>query len=262
MIPVRIILTAYCFVLFAAIVLSMSKWVIPRSRKISANPKVQTKYTLEIGQKRIQFYLNTLSLCRLIQFNFIGTPMASPGLIAGNHPSLLDFIVLMIDFPQAVCIYKPQAKKNPILSDFIQSVGYIEGMDGSQGASKRVLIDCCNKLREGHQIVFFPEGTRSKSATTPQKFRTTLFHSAIQTHVPVQPVALYCDPLFLGKNQSWLEFSSGRNKMVISYLPPIHLNDLPVEEQTARGMASAILNSIQQELHRLDEKACQRREQP
>jgi len=253
-IPIRIILTAYCFVLFAAIVLTMSKWVIPRSKRISADSKEQTKHTLNIGQKYIQFYLNTLSFCSLVQFNVIGTPMTSPGLIAGNHPSLLDFIVLIIDFPQAVCIYKPQAKKNIILSDYVQSVGYIEGMNGSKEDSKRVLAECCNKLREGHQVTFFPEGTRSKSATKIQKFRTTLFHSAIQENVPIQPVALYCDPLFLGKNQSWLDFSSGKNKMTISYLPPIHLSSLPAEEQTARGFASAVRNAVQKELNRLDKQ--------
>jgi 1-acyl-sn-glycerol-3-phosphate acyltransferase len=252
--PIRLILTAYCFVLFAAIVLTMSKWVIPRSKKISANKREQIKYTLNIGQKHICFYLNTLSFCRLVQFNFIGTPMTSPGLIAGNHPSLLDFIVLIIDFPQAVCIYKPQAKKNLILSNYVQSVGYVEGMSGSKDDSKRILIECCNKLRAGHQIAFFPEGTRSKSATKVRKFRTTLFHSVIQEDLPIQPVALYCNPLFLGKNQSWLDFSSARNRMTISYLPPIHLNSLPAEEQTARGLAFAVRNAVQKELDRLDKQ--------
>lgn len=250
--PIRIILTAYCFVLFAGIVLKMSKWVIPRSKKISSDSQEQIEYTLNIGQQHIQFYLNTLSFCRLVQFEFIGTPLTSPGLIAGNHPSLLDFIVLIIDFPQAACIYKPEAKKNLILSDYVQSVAYIEGMNGSKEDSKRILLECCDKLRAGHQVAFFPEGTRSKSAIKIQKFRTTLFHSAIQANVPVQPIALYCNPLFLGKNQSWLDFSSGRNKMTISYLPPIHLNELPAEEQTARGFASAVRNAVQKELNRLD----------
>ncbi|MDX8378021.1 MAG: lysophospholipid acyltransferase family protein [Mariprofundales bacterium] len=251
-IPIRFILTAYCFIHFAVLVSWVSKWVIPRAHNISDNLEDQRKYALEVSQSGVRYYLNTLSFCRLIEFKFIGTPLTSPGLIAGNHPSLLDFIVLMIDFPQAVCIYKPQTKHNPILSDFVQSVGYIEGMDGSHSTSKKILHDCCESIRAGLQIVFFPEGTRSKLAIKPDKFRTTLFHSAIKTGAPVQPVAIYCNPLFLGKNQSWLDFSTAKNHMVISYLQPICLNDLPIENQTARGLAYKVQTSIEAELLRLD----------
>lgn len=250
-IPTRFILTAYCFLHFVILVLWLSKWIIPRSRKISDDPEVQKKITLDVAQRGIRFYLNTLSFCRLIQFKFIGVPLSSPGLIAGNHPSLLDFIVLMLDFPQAVCIYKPQVKNNLILSNFVQSVGYIEGMHGSPSDSKRIIRDCCESIRTGHQIVFFPEGTRSKSALKPQRFRTTVFHSVVQTNTPVQPVAIYCNPLFLGKNQPWLEFSTAKNHMIISYLPPIYLKDLPIKEQTAIGLASKVRDTIEEELARL-----------
>lgn len=251
-IPFRVILTAYCFTQFAAQVLWLSKWVMPKIIKGEHLKTEKRKLALEAAQKHVKFYLKTLSFFRLVDFNFVGKPMTTSGVIAGNHPSILDFIVLLVDFPHAVCIYKSQTNSNPILADFVKTAGYIEGMDGSSGSSKRIINNCCASLKEQHQIVVFPEGTRSKTALTPQRFRTTLFHAAVQMQRPIQPVAIYCDPLFLGKNQSWLKFSSATNNMTISYLDPVFITDLPEEEQTARGLALHTRQLIKEELRRLD----------
>jgi 1-acyl-sn-glycerol-3-phosphate acyltransferase len=93
-------------------------------------------------------------------------------------------------------------------------------------------------------VVFFPEGTRSKSASTVRKFRTTAFHAAVRCQVPVQPVVIICQPLFLGKNQSWVDFSRHRNIMTVRYLPEMHIEDLPKAEQTATGLARAVRQQI------------------
>ena len=251
-IPLRIVLTAYCFFQFAVQVLWLSKWAMPKIIKGAQHNDEKRKLALETAQKHVKFYLKTLSFFRLVDFNFIGNPMTTAGVIAGNHPSILDFIVLLVDFPNAVCIYKSQTNSNPILADFVKTAQYIEGMDGSSGSSKRIINNCCSSLKKQYQIVVFPEGTRSKTALSPQRFRTTLFHAAAQLQLPVQPVAIYCDPLFLGKNQSWIEFSSAKNNMTISYLDPVSISDLPAEEQTARGLALHTRKLIKEELKRLD----------
>ena len=250
--PIRIILTALCFMQFAVQVVWLSKWAMPRIISRFKDPEDQRERALMAAQKHVKIYLKTLSFFRLIQFEFMGKPMSEPGIVAGNHPSLLDFIVLLVDFPQAVCIYKSQAKSNPVLSSFVRVSGYIEGMDGSKESSQKIIQECSDSIETGHKVVFFPEGTRSQSATSLKKFRTTLFHSVIQTNSAVQPVAIYCKPLFLGKNQSWLEFSSGKNLMVISYLPPIYVHNLADSERSARGLASRTQDAIKEELLRLD----------
>jgi 1-acyl-sn-glycerol-3-phosphate acyltransferase len=248
----RVVLTAYCFVQFAVQVLWLGKIVIPGILKQGGEVPDSRRQALFQVHRHVSFYIKTLSRLGLVEFDFRGKPTDQPAAIVANHPSLLDFIVLQIDFPNAVCLYKSQTQSNPVLADFVRVAGYIEGMDGSRSASKRVIDECCQRLEEGHQVVFFPEGTRSKSNTSMRRYRLTGFHAAIRSDVSVQPVVIYCKPLFLGKNQPWHTFSKAKNKMVIEFLKPIRLSDLPQLEQTAKCLSDHVANLIKDRLHELD----------
>jgi len=240
----RMLLTAYCFAQFAVQVLWLGKWQMPRimaSRKDSPDARREALYA---AHRHVMHFLNTLDTVGLVELRIEGTPRRQPCILVANHPSLLDFIVLLRDLPNAVCLYKAESLQNPVLSAFIQVGGYIEGLDGTASASKRIIASCCERLSEGHHVVFFPEGTRSQSASTVRKFRTTAFHAAIKCDAAVQPVVIDCEPLFLGKNQRWTEFSRQRNIMTIRYLPAIRLTDLPEAQQNANGLAQAARGKI------------------
>ena len=134
-----------------------------------------------------------------------------------------------------------------MLSSFVQVAGYIEGMDGTSGGSRRIIALCCERLEAGHHVIFFPEGTRSGSALTMHKFRKTAFHAAVKSGV-----AIYCDPLFLGKNQSWIDFCRAKNRMIVRYLPPVRIEDLAVERQNASGLSEVVKEQIEAALLAMD----------
>jgi 1-acyl-sn-glycerol-3-phosphate acyltransferase len=247
-IPLRITLTAYCFVQFAIQVLWLGKWQMPRVLKKGKGGPDARRDALYIAHRHVQHYLATLDILRLVEFRFEGKPYDQPCIMVANHPSLLDFIVLLRDLPNAVCLYKSQSLDNPVLSSFIQVGGYIEGMDGTASASRRIISTCCERLAQGHHVVFFPEGTRSESASTMHKFRATAFHAALKCRAQIQPVMIDCQPLFLGKNQNWIDFSGHRNIMTIRYLPVVRVEDLPETEQTAAGLARTVRDNIAKEL--------------
>lgn len=248
----RMALTAYCFVQFALQVLWLGKFVMPRILKEAGEASEKRRLALQQAHRHVSIYLKTLARFGLVEFDFRGEAIGEPAAVVANHPSLLDFIVLLLDYPNAVCLYKSQTRSNPVLADFVQVAGYIEGMDGSRAASKRIVDECCRRLQEGHQVVFFPEGTRSKSNVSVGRFRATGFYAAMRSGVPVQPVVIYCEPLFLGKNQPWSAFSRARNRMVIEYLQPVRMNDLPAGEQTAKGMSEHVRGVIRDRLAELD----------
>ncbi len=250
----RMTLTAYAFVQFAVQVLWLGKWVMPRIMKSRGKSSEKSRQALFHAHSHASIYLNSLSRLGLVSFEFIGTPVKEPAVVVANHPGLLDFIVLLRDFPNAVCLYKSQTNNNPVLSDFVNVAGYIEGMDGTREASRRIIDECCQRLQEGHHVAFFPEGTRSKSNISVSRFRSTGFHAAIKSGVPVQPVVIYCDPLFLGKRQSWPEFSKTCNRMVVEFLSPIKIEDLKEEERSAKGMAGHVRKLIKNRLLELEEK--------
>lgn len=242
--PLRLILTAYCFLQFAIQVLWLGKWKMPRVISKGKGSPDARRDALYIAHRHVVHYLTTLNFLDLVEFRFEGTPHDQPCIVVANHPSLLDFIILLHDLPNAVCLYKSQSLDNPILSSFVQVAGYIEGLDGTVSASKRIIAACCERLSEGHQVVIFPEGTRSESASSIRKFRTTAFHAAVKCSVPVQPVVISCHPLFLGKNQSWVDLARHRNIMTICYLPVLHVEDFPEDRQTAAGLAQAVKENI------------------
>ena len=242
--PLRVTLTAWGFAQFGAQVLWLGKWQMPRLIRGDGDAAARRRQALHAAHRHVDFYLRTLSALDLVRFRFEGTPSAAPCVLVANHPSLLDFIVFLKDFPNAVCLYKSQSLDNPVLSSFVQVAGYIEGMDGTPGASKRIVNACCERLREGHHVAIFPEGTRSKSATEVRRFRTTGFHGAMKSNPAVQPVAIHCRPLFLGKGQRWSQFSRQANHMTIRYLEPLHPDALAPERRSAAGLAEAARTRI------------------
>ena len=244
LIPIRVTLTAWCFLQFAIQVLWLGKWQMPRVIKKGKGGPDARREALYCAHRHVVHYLATLDFFGLINFRFEGTPHHQPCIMVANHPSLLDFIVLLRDLPNAVCLYKSQSLDNPVLSSFVRVGGYIEGMDGTASASKRIISACCERLAEGHHVVFFPEGTRSESATTVRKFRTAAFHAAVKCPASVQPVVIFCQPLILGKDQHWTDVARHRNIMTIRYLPVMHVEDLPETEQTATGLAHAVREKI------------------
>jgi len=127
---VRLILTAYGFIQFAVQVLWLSKYRMPSIIKNNENVVGKRQCALKCAHDHVNIYIRMLHCLNLIHFEFKGTPMENPGLIVANHPSLLDFIVLLKDFPNAICLFKQQTRQNPVLSDFVSLAGYIEGMDG------------------------------------------------------------------------------------------------------------------------------------
>ena len=248
-------LTAYCFIQFAIQVLWLGKWQMPRVISSGKGSPDARRKALYIAHRHVVFYLKTLSFLGLVEFRFEGTPSKQPCIVVANHPSLLDFIVFLQDLPNAVCLFKSQSLNNPILSSFVQTAGYIEGLDGTASASKRIISSCCERLAEGHHVVFFPEGTRSETATSVRKFRTAAFHSAIKCATPIQPVVIFCEPLFLGKDQGWINFSRRRNVMTIRYLPEISASDLPATDQSAASFSREVNETISNTLTEMSAKA-------
>jgi 1-acyl-sn-glycerol-3-phosphate acyltransferase len=119
-------------------------------------------------------------------------------LILANHPTLIDIVFLMAFVPQADCIVKARLWRNPFTRATVRAAGYIRNDDDGV----RVVEDCVASLRDGGNLIIFPEGTRTTAAGSIHLKRGAA-HIAVRARCNVTPVLIRCAPPMLVKGNKW-----------------------------------------------------------
>ncbi len=119
-------------------------------------------------------------------------------IIAPNHPSVLDALLLISRLENLNCIMKASVLDNLLLGAGARLAGYIRN-DGP----KRMLRLSIADLRQGGQLIIFPEGTRTTAAPV-NEFKCGFAAMARIAGVPVQTVVIETDSPYLSKGWSVL----------------------------------------------------------
>jgi 1-acyl-sn-glycerol-3-phosphate acyltransferase len=77
-------------------------------------------------------------------------------IIAVNHPTYIDAILMMSQLPNVFCLMKADLRRNPFISTMVRSAGYEDNAD-----SNRLIENCSRRLQAGENLLVFPEGTRT-----------------------------------------------------------------------------------------------------
>lgn len=131
---------------------------------------------------------------RLVQRTFgvrqsvSGTPIEGPALVAANHVSWLDIVVLGTHLG-ACFVSKSEVANWPVIGWLARRGGTLFIHRGRHDSAERIAHDMTARLVRGERLLFFPEGTTS-DGTQVRRFRNRLFQPAVQVSVPVQPVAV------------------------------------------------------------------------
>ncbi len=113
--------------------------------------------------------------------------------IAPNHPSLLDAVLVISRLPRIVCITKPGIWNNLFLAGAASLAGFIPS-----GTKLRLVKGAARQLRAGHHLLVFPEGTRTARAPIGD-FKPGFAFMALNAGAPVQTVFIESNSRFLGK---------------------------------------------------------------
>jgi 1-acyl-sn-glycerol-3-phosphate acyltransferase len=114
-------------------------------------------------------------------------------IVAANHPTMLDALVVVARLPRGTCIMKAELLRNIFLGTGARLARYIRN-DSGRGMV-RDAVDC---LKEGGQLVLFPEGTRTvKRPINDFKAGITLIAHLAQ--VPIQTVIIESESPYLTK---------------------------------------------------------------
>ncbi len=114
-------------------------------------------------------------------------------IIAPNHPTLIDAVLIGSRLPRIVCIMKAGIQDNPVLGGAARLAAYIR-----DDLPLSMIRSATAALRSGNQLLMFPEGTRTKPYTRCQ-FKGGYALIAKTAGVPVQTVIIETNSMFLGK---------------------------------------------------------------
>jgi 1-acyl-sn-glycerol-3-phosphate acyltransferase len=114
-------------------------------------------------------------------------------IVVANHPSMLDAVMLVARLPRSACIMKASLLRNPLLGPGARLARYIRNDQGV--ALVRAAV---SDLREGGQIVWFPEATRTRTPPL-NALRPGCTTVARIAGAPIQTVLIETDSPYLGK---------------------------------------------------------------
>lgn len=114
-------------------------------------------------------------------------------IIAANHPSMLDALLIVARLPRAVCIMKAALSRNIFLGAGARLARYIENE-----SAHRMVRGAVSELRRGALLVMFPEGTRTEQAPL-DPFRAGVTLVAHLARTPIQTVFIETDSPYLRK---------------------------------------------------------------
>lgn len=145
--------------------------------------------------RRYLAVLHGLNIVR-VDLSEIDQLRSVPGLIlAPNHPSLLDALLVTSRLPNVVCVMKAQVLKSILFGQGARIAGYIPN-----GSVRDMVNRATVELRNGSQLLLFPEGTRSQPDSA-LALKGSLAVIAKRADAAVQTLLIQSDSGFLGK--SW-----------------------------------------------------------
>ena len=116
--------------------------------------------------------------------------------LVANHISLIDITCLLSRIPEAVCIFKPAIRRNPVLGAAARRAGYLGSDQGHEGVRAAAA-----KVAAGNLLVVFPEGTRRPPGTALLPFKPGFVIIARRAHAPIQLVRIVTDSDVLTKGR-------------------------------------------------------------
>lgn len=143
-----------------------------------------------------------------------------PAVIAPNHGSDLDTPLILAALPRpwrartVVGAASDRFYRNRVLA--VATGFWINTFPFDRSGELRGLADAAELLRDGHNVLLYPQGTRS--AGTTEGFRTGVARLCIVTGVPMLPVHVAGTSLLMPKDRGLTQ----RGRTTVAFGQPLH----------------------------------------
>jgi len=123
-----------------------------------------------------------------IQVETTGSPSPQTRLWVANHISWLDIIVLGASHP-LLFVAKAEVADWPVMGYLARRLGTLFVRRGDAAQTAAIAEQMAWQLRQGRQLMLFPEGTTTDGGRV-LRFHAKLLHPVQLAHAPVQAIAL------------------------------------------------------------------------
>jgi 1-acyl-sn-glycerol-3-phosphate acyltransferase len=227
-------------VLLGAVCLLFSVWallvypLLPRRLGTAAG-----RFGIMAGFRAFSWALTLTGAYRLDLSAIDSLREGPPVILAPNHPSLIDALLILTRHPNIACVMKAELMDNIFLGAGSRLARYIPS-----DQPRQMIKDAVADLRAGGVLLLFPEGTRTtRDPINPLKASIGVI--ARHAAVPVQVAIIETDSPYLGKG--WPLFR--RPNLPITYRirlgrrfdPPEDVNSFmtALEREYAQELANA-----------------------
>ena len=175
-------------------------------------------------------------------------PRTGPFLLAGNHVTMIDPVVISLGVPRRVIFiakqkyYSGKSLRRRALAWFLRAIGQVPIDPASAAAASPGLDTAGRILGEGGVVALFPEGTRSPDGRL-YRGRTGVMRLALPLHIPVIPAVVQ------GTREIRLpgQPNPRRGRVSITYDAPLDLSrwaDRPDDPAAWREATDALMARI------------------
>lgn len=181
--------------MFAATFLAWSNLALPLRLLLPA------RVARSLGRSAIMYSFRILLglLSRTRRFHFDLSELDAlrgdgPLIIAANHPSLWDVVMILSRIPDVTCIMKAEAANNIFVGGGAKLAGFI-----TNESTHHMIRHAIEELKSGSTLLMFPEGTRTVRRPI-NRFTASIGVIARHAEVPVQTVFIETESAFLTKH--------------------------------------------------------------
>ena len=247
----RMVLKVICYFFFGLGALVLGAFFYPLLSLFIRDESALRR--LSRGMVRLSFaaFVRLMEACGFVRVEF-ENPEAlrrSEGLIvAANHPSLIDVVILGSLVPRADCIVKRELWDVPFVRSIVRRAYIPNSLEFDETARL-----CGSSLSEGNTLIVFPEGTRTRKDAVPRLGRGAA-RLAITTGHDILPVCIFSgDARGLRKGDPFFSLPErGPTVFLVRALEPIRVGEYAHMESAlgARALTKHLTDVILTTLQR------------
>lgn len=184
----------FCVVVW---LLSCLAWSLPASLLVHVLPRrlgePLGQFMIMAGFRWFLFVMQATGVMRVDLRSLDALRREGGIIIAPNHPTMLDAVLIISRLPRVVCITKASLWGSWTLGGGIRMAGYMPN-----DAPLPMIRRAAEAVRSGNQLLIFPEGSRTSRKPVDPLHRSFAL-MARAADAPVQAVLIESDTLYLSR---------------------------------------------------------------